>query len=91
MNADHGRSLAAGSGRFRGAAGPVAELDTAFANPWAKRAKRRNWRAILLDSAPMRTLLPLAVSCGATVAALMLLGTFGPWIVDAILAVRPAP
>ncbi len=91
MNADHGRSHAAGSGRFRGAAGPVAELDTAFANPWAKRAKHRDWRAILLASAPMRTLIPLTVSFGATAAVVLLLGTFGPGIADAVLAARPVP
>ncbi|MDE0696010.1 MAG: hypothetical protein OXH76_09295 [Boseongicola sp.] len=95
MNADRDRWHAADSGRFRegvaDAAGPVAEPDTAFANPWAERAERRDWRAILLASAPMRTLLPLAISFGATAAVVLLLGTLGPVIVDALLTVRPLP
>ena len=88
MSADRGRWHAAGSCGFRegvaGAAGPVAKLDTAFANPWAIRAERRDWRAILLANAPMRALLLLAASFGATAAVLLLLRVFGPEIVAAL-------
>ncbi|MXX88000.1 MAG: hypothetical protein F4213_18750 [Boseongicola sp. SB0677_bin_26] len=88
MSADRGRWHAAGSGGFRegvaGAAGPIAELDTSFANPWAEDGDRRERLAILLSGMPMQALLLLAASFGATAAVLLLLGVFGPEIVAAL-------
>ena len=78
--------------RFRaGLAGRLAERGTAFANPWAARADRREWPAILLGGTPMQLLLLLAASFGGTAAAPVLLGAFGPGIAAALLASGPVP
>jgi len=79
--------------RFRaGVAGHLAERDTAFANPWAARmAERSDWFAILLGSTQMQMAFVLAASFGATAAFVVLLGTFGPGIADALLASGPVP
>ena len=99
MNADRGRWQAAASGRFReDAAGfraslsmRLGERDLAFANPWAERAERRDWRVILLANAPVQMLLLAVAGFLATAAVVTLLGVIGPGIVDALLAARPVP
>ncbi|MXW85603.1 MAG: hypothetical protein F4103_16645 [Boseongicola sp. SB0673_bin_14] len=99
MNADHGRSLAAGSGRFREDAASfraslsmrLGERDLAFANPWAERAERRDWRVILLANPPVQMLLLAVAGFLATAAVVTLLGVIGPGIAMALLASPPAP
>ncbi|MYI69570.1 MAG: hypothetical protein F4103_12795 [Boseongicola sp. SB0673_bin_14] len=95
--ADRDGWQAAASGRFHedvarfraDLAGQLAERDSAFANPRAARAERNEWPAMLLANTPMQMAFILAASFGATVAVVMLLGTFGSAIATALMASGP--